>query len=93
MIDLLFRLSDLGIPVSAIAAEVSDRQTMSGNIGFVVLAIIVGPVVILTIASMLEHPRTFRIPTLFIGSVILLISAIISSFAAAGMLLKLVIPQ
>lgn len=93
MIDLLLRLTDFVIPANAIAAEVSDRQTMSGNIGFVVLAIIVGPVIILTIASMLGHPRTFRIPGLFIGSMILLISAIISSFAAAGMLLKLIIPQ
>lgn len=86
-------LPELVTQVNAIAAEVGDRQTMSGNIGFVVLAIIVGPVILLTIASMLGHPRTYRIPGLFMGSVILIMGAIIFSFAAVGILLKFIIPQ
>lgn len=93
MISFLLRLSNLVTQANTVAASMADRQTMSGRIGFIVLAIIVGPVIILTIASMLGHPRTFRIPGLFMGSLILLIGAIVFSFAAVSILLSFIVPQ
>ncbi len=92
MIDLLFRLSNLTAPASAFATPAADDPT-SGTIGFIVLGIIVGPVIILTIASMLGHPRTFRIPGLFMGALILLIGGMVLSFLAVGILLKFIVPQ
>ncbi|MDZ4246607.1 MAG: hypothetical protein U1D67_05750, partial [Dehalococcoidia bacterium] len=91
MIALLARVPET-ITIAAIsAAEVADRQTMGGRIGFVVLAIIVGPVIILTVASMLGHPRTFRIPALFLGSLVIFVSSILLSFAAVSLLLGFVV--
>ncbi len=93
MIGLLFRLPDFMAPASAAAGDGAGDPTASGMIGFVVLAIIVGPVVLLTIAAMFGAPRNFRVPALFLGSLVLLVGAIIVSFAAVGVLLKFVVPQ
>ncbi len=93
MIDLLFRLTNLTIPVNTVAAKAAEGLAGSDTIGYIVLAIIVGPVILLTIASMLGAPRTFRIPGLFIGSIILLIGGIILSFAISGVLLRFIVPQ
>jgi len=93
MIDLLFRLPNLIAPASAVAAPVSERTTAPETIGFVVLAIIVGPVIMLTIAAMFEAPRTFRVPGLFIGALVLLIGAMIAGFAIVSALLRFIVPQ
>ncbi len=93
MIEFLFLLPSLITPANAVAAQVAEGFTAPGKIGFVLLAIILGPVIILTIASMFGTPRNFRVPGLFIGSVILLIGAIIVVFAISGMLLRFIVPQ
>ena len=93
MISLLFWLLNPVIPASAVAASATGDITESGTIGFIVLAVIVSPVIVLTIAAMFGSPRTFRVPGLFLGSVILLIGAIIASFAASSVLLKFIVPQ
>lgn len=93
MIDLLFWLLHPVIPANATAAPMTVGVTGSVPIGFIVLAVIVSPVIVLTIAAMFGSPRTFRVPGLFLGSVILLISAIIASFAASSVLLKFIVPQ
>lgn len=92
MIDLLFRLPNCLIPVKAVAAPVAEEFSGSGTIGFVVLAIIVCPVILLTLAAMFGAPRTFRIPGLFMGSLILLIGALIAGFAIIGVLLGFIVP-
>ena len=92
MIDLLFRLPNLITPASAVAAPVTEGPTAPDTIGFIVLAIIIGPVIILTIASMFGTPRTFRLPGLFLGSVILLIGAMVLGFAILGALLGFIVP-
>ena len=92
MIDLLFRLPNFITPVSAVATQVTEGSTAPDKIGFIVLAIIVGPVIVLTIAAIFGSPRTFRVPGLFIGSLILLIIAIILSFAVSSVLLGFIIP-
>lgn len=89
MIDLFSQLTAGIVPVNAVAEEFSG----SGTIGFVVLSIIVGPVILLTLAAMFGSPRNFRVPGLFLGSVVLLIGALIGFFAAASLLLKFVVPQ
>ncbi len=79
--------------LSNLALSVGNWMATPDNIGFIVLAIIVGPVIMLTIAAMFGAPRTFRVPGLFLGSLILLVSAIILSFAASSALLRFIVPQ
>ena len=93
MISLLFWLLNPVLPANAVAVPVTEGVTESGTIGFIVLAVIVGPVIVLTIAAMFGRPRTFRVPGLFLGSLILLIGAIILSFAASSALLMFIVPQ
>ncbi len=93
MIDLLFRLPNLITPTNAVAAQASEGLAASDTIGFIVLAVIVGPVIVLTIASIFDPPRTFRVPILFIGSLILLIGVMILGFAISGVLLGFIVPQ
>ncbi len=93
MIDFLLQLPNLLTHASAGATQISEGPAASDTIGFVVLAIIVGPVILLTIAAMFGTPRTFRVPGLFLGALILLIGAIIAGFAASSMLLKFIVPQ
>ena len=93
MIDLLFRLPNFIAPTNADAIQVAEGFAAPDKIGFIVLAIIVGPVIALTIAAIFGRPRTFRVPGLFIGSLILLIVAIILSFAVSSVLLGFIIPQ
>ncbi len=93
MIDLLLRLPDFITPANAVATEAVEGLAASDTIGFIVLAIILGPVIVLTIASIFGAPRTFRIPGLFIGSIILLLGALISGFAIIGVLLGFIVPQ
>ncbi len=92
MIDLLFQLPGFLAPANAVASQGAEGLAASGKIGFVVLAIIVGPVIVLTIASIFSKPRTFRVPCLFIGSLILLVVAILFSFAMSGVLLGFIVP-
>ena len=91
MINPLFWLPNIVTSANAAAAEAGEGAAPV-RIGFIVLAIIVGPVILLTIASIFEAPRTYRIPGLFIGSLILLIGAIVLSFAIAGVLLGFIVP-
>ena len=93
MIDLLLRLPNFITPVNAVATQAAEGLAATDKIGFIVLAIIVGPVIVLTIASIFGKPRTFRVPGLFIGSLILLIGAIILSFAISSALLGFIVPQ
>lgn len=86
---LLLPLADFLPQAGNVAAELPER----GPLGFIVLSIIIAPVLVITIISILVAPRTFRIPGLFIGAVILLISAIVSSFAISGWLLGFVVPD
>jgi hypothetical protein len=62
-------------------------------IGLVIIGIILVPIIILIAASVLETPRTLRIPGLFFGSLVLQIGGIILSFAILGTILGLIIPQ
>ncbi|MBI4284120.1 MAG: hypothetical protein HY663_06605 [Chloroflexi bacterium] len=89
MIELWWRLPPGIIPANRVAEEFSG----SGTIGFVVLAIIVGPVIMLTLAAILGSPRNFRVPGLFLGSVVLLIGSLIGFFVVAGTLLGFVVPR
>jgi len=61
--------------------------------GLILMAIIVIPVIVLIIASILSAPRTFRVPGLFIGSLVLLMGVIILGFAIFGVILGFIVPQ
>jgi hypothetical protein len=74
-------------------SQAVERSTATGNIGFVIMAIIVGPVIAIILASMFGSPRTLRMPGLFLGSLIILVGALISGFAIIGLLLRFVVPQ
>ena len=93
MIDLLFGLSNFATAANIVTAQVAEEPTASTTIGYIVLAIIVGPVIVLAIASMFGGPRTFRIPGLFVGSLVLLVGAIIVAFAIFSALLGFIVPQ
>ena len=62
-------------------------------IGFILMGIIVVPVIILIIASIFSKPRTFRIPILFIGSLIVLFVIVMVVFALFGGLLGFIVPE
>ena len=93
MIELLFRLSDVITLANASAAQMAEEPATPFPIGFVVLAIIVGPVIVLAIVSMFGAPRTFRIPGLFLGSLALLVGAIVLGFAVFSALLGFIVPE
>ncbi len=92
---LLLHLSNLVIPAGHVASQASSTtgSIISDKIGFIVLGVIVGPVILLTIASMIGSPKNSRIPALFMGAFVLLVGALVAGFAAIGIVLKFVIPQ
>ena len=91
---LLLQLSNSVIPAGLIANQASAGSILAGDKGFLVLGVILGPVFLLTIASIIiEFRNKSRIPELFLGAFVLLISAMVFGFAAIGIVLKFVIPQ
>lgn len=75
----------------------SEAETSVGippnMIGFVVLALIAIPVVVIIMAAILGAPRNSRIPALFLASVVAMIGGTIVGFAAFGAVLGLLFPQ
>ncbi|OGO21553.1 MAG: hypothetical protein A2Z28_07420 [Chloroflexi bacterium RBG_16_51_9] len=91
---LLLQLSNLVIPAGPIAHQAGTEALLQDKIGFIVLAVIVGPVFLLTLASIIiEFRNKSRIPELFLSAFVLLIGAMVAGFAAIGFVLKFVIPQ
>ena len=92
---LILRLSDLVIPTALVARQTAGTESIvSDKIGFVVLGIIMGPVFLLTLASIIiEFRNKSKIPELFLGAFVLLVGALVFGFAAIGIVLKFVIPQ
>jgi hypothetical protein len=62
-------------------------------IGFILMGIITVPVIVLITASIFSKPRTFRVPSLFIGSIIVLFGIVMVVFAIFGSILGLFVPQ
>ena len=62
-------------------------------IGFILMGIIVVPVIALITAAIFSKPRTFRIPSLFIGSLIVLFVIVMVVFALFGAILGFIVPQ
>ncbi len=93
MIDLSFQLPEIIAAGNAITEQAGGGFLAPDLIGFVVLAIIVGPVILITMVSIFSPPRTFKVPGLFLGSLILLIGALISGFAIFGFLLSFIVPS
>ena len=78
---LLLQFSDIVMrPIVQLAAEGNEASKVP--IGYIVLAVIVGPVLLLTIAAIIELPKKTKIPELFLGAFVLLISAMVAGFAA-----------
>jgi len=72
----------------------SAESILSDKIGYIVLGVILGPVFLLTLASIIiEFRNKSRIPELFLSAFVLLIGAMVAGFAAIGIVLKFVIPQ
>ncbi|MBI4296776.1 MAG: hypothetical protein HY667_06635 [Chloroflexi bacterium] len=91
MMNSLLSLANFIFPTGAVV-QTLEESTSSMPIGFVVLSIIVGPVIVFTLAAMFGHPRQVRVPGLFIGSVVLLIGSMVAGFFVIGNLLEFVIP-
>jgi len=92
----LLHVSNLVIPAALTAHQVESTtgSVASDKIGFIVLGIIIGPVFLLTLASIvIEFRNKSRIPELFLSAFVLLVSALVAGFAAIGIALKFVIPQ
>jgi hypothetical protein len=62
-------------------------------IGYILMGIIAVPVIVLITASIFSKPRTFRVPILFIGSIIVLFGIVMVVFAIFGSILGLFVPQ
>jgi len=90
----MLHLMNIVVPAGPIAKQASTGTALSENIGFIVLGVIVGPVLLLTLASIIiEFRNKSRIPELFLSAFFLLIGAMVAGFAAIGIVLKFVIPQ
>ena len=76
-------------PVSAAAEGPAQIQ----NIGYIVLGVILVPVFLLTVAALIEHPKTSKIPELFLSAFVIMISAMVGGFFVIGFLLKFIVPQ
>lgn len=61
-------------------------------IGLVLMMVIVIPVVVIIIAAIFSAPRTFRVPALLIGELVLSTAVILLAFAAFSALLGLIVP-
>jgi hypothetical protein len=61
-------------------------------IGLVLMMVIVSPVVVIIIAAIFSAPRTFRVPALLIGELVLLTAIILLAFAAFSALLGFIVP-
>ena len=57
------------------------------------MAIIGVPVIAVVAAAIFSAPRTFRVPALFIGSLVILFGTIILVFAIFSAILGLIVPQ
>lgn len=79
--------------LSNLALSVGNWMATPDNIGFIVLAIIVTPVLTLTTIALFNPLKASRIPGLFLGSVVVLIGFVLLSFALFGALLKFIVPQ
>ncbi|MBI2829622.1 MAG: hypothetical protein HYX81_00520 [Chloroflexi bacterium] len=88
---LLLSLTNFVVP-GVTAAQSVEESASSVPLGFVVLSIIIAPVIVFALAAMFSHPRQFRVPGLFLGSVVLLIGSMVAGFFIIGSLLKFVIP-
>ena len=62
-------------------------------IGYIVLAVILIPVIVMAIGGVATRPRNFVVPALFTSAVVLLISGMVLGFAVIGFVLKFVVPQ
>ena len=61
-------------------------------VGLIIRAVIVTTVVAVIIAGIFHAPRTFRIPALFIGELIISTALILLAFAGFSALLGLIVP-
>ena len=93
MVGILFQVAGLGMTAKAAEAESVGFSLPTGYIGYLVLALIVTPVVILVTSAVVGGPRDSRVPGLFLVCLGVLISATIVGFAVIGKLLGLVIPS
>ena len=62
-------------------------------IGLVLMAIVVIPIIVLIATSIFSAPRTFRVPGLFMGSLVVLFITIMLVFAIFGAILGFFVPQ
>lgn len=81
--------------LSNFAQSVGSWLTTPENIGFIVLAIILAPILVVTAIALfsLSPLKASRIPALFLSSVVILIGSVLLSFAVIGVLLKFIVPQ
>ena len=93
MVGILFQIVNLGLASNAAEDESVGFSLPTGYIGYVVLALIVTPVVILVASAVLGGPRDWKVPGLFLVCLGVLISATIVGFALIGKLLGFVIPS
>ena len=71
--------------------QITEALSAPDTIGLWVVAVILIPVFALTVISILEPPRSMKIPLLFLSSVILFTVVIVAAFAAFSSLLGLMI--
>ena len=62
-------------------------------IGYVIMGVIGIPLITIVTIAIFTAPRNFRIPGLFLGSIILQIVGFIVVFAVIGVLLGFIVPQ
>jgi len=88
---LILQMLKLIAPAGYTATQVNTVP--SDNIGFVVIGIIVAPVLLLALIGSFEYPRKSKVPELFLGGFLLIVSTLVISLALISFVLKFVIPQ
>jgi len=86
-------LTTLGAIVTTLAVRASEGVAIQGWLGYIVMGVIAVPVIFLTLSAVFDEPRTFKVPGLFIVSLVLLAGGLIAAFAVLGLLFSLIFPS
>ena len=71
----------------------SEEVVLPVPLGYVVLGVVIIPVFSLIVASIVDKPRTFKIPMLFIASLVIIAGGLLLGFVVFGAVIDLVFPK
>lgn len=79
--------------VNGLTAQASEEVTLPIPLGYIVLGVVIIPVFSLIVASIVDRPRTFKIPLLFVVSLVIIAGGLLLGFVVFGAVIDLVFPK